>query len=280
MLIAAGMKLFGDDPIGWRIAPLLFGAITVTAVWLWTLALTADVALALFAAGITLVDGVIFVQSRIAMLDIFLIAFCVLGLAAFTAGEKRARAGRTPCAGTVSPATASASPGRASGRAGFSPSGSSRSSWSSRCSASGGCGSSNRGPAIFYAPETPGIGALGGAAAYVVAPFLAYFICYAPQLIRAHSLYEFVATHKNMIAIMDRHVVRSPLQVAVVDVARDVAPGLVSVRHPRQGRRRLDRGGPRGRHRRPAQSVRDACGPGGDPLGAHRRRAAPAPGDR
>ncbi len=92
MLIAAGIKLFGDNPLGWRVMPLLFGALTVTAVWLWAMALTANVALALYAAAITLVDGVIFVQSRIAMLDIFLICFCVLALAAFTAGENaRAR---------------------------------------------------------------------------------------------------------------------------------------------------------------------------------------------
>src|SRR5580698_7156166 len=87
MLIAAGVKMFGDTPFGWRAMPLLFGAFTVTALWLWTLALTGDVALSLFAAALTLVDGVVFVQSRIAMLDIFLICFCMLALAAFTAGE-------------------------------------------------------------------------------------------------------------------------------------------------------------------------------------------------
>ena len=46
------------------------------------------------------------------------------------------------------------------------------------------------------------MGPIGGAAAYLLAPFLAYFLCYVPQLVRAHSLYEFVATHQSMIAIM------------------------------------------------------------------------------
>jgi len=46
------------------------------------------------------------------------------------------------------------------------------------------------------------MGAVGGLAAYLAAPFLAYFLSYVPQLIRAHSLYEFIATHENMIAIM------------------------------------------------------------------------------
>ena len=40
MLIAEGMRLFGDNPFGWRAMSLVFGALTVTAVWLWTLALT------------------------------------------------------------------------------------------------------------------------------------------------------------------------------------------------------------------------------------------------
>src|SRR3569833_4400554 len=84
MLIALRLNLFGDNPIGWRILPLAFGALTVTAVWLWTLALTEDVALALFSAALTGLDGIVFVQARIAMLDIFLICFCVLALAAFT----------------------------------------------------------------------------------------------------------------------------------------------------------------------------------------------------
>ena len=95
----------------------------MTAVWLWTLALTADVALALFAAALTLLDGVVFVQARIAMLDIFLICFCVLALAAFTAGENARARGARDRAGICSAACVWGSPAPANGRAGFSPSG-------------------------------------------------------------------------------------------------------------------------------------------------------------
>jgi dolichyl-phosphate-mannose-protein mannosyltransferase len=201
MLIAAGIKLFGDNPFGWRVMPLLFGAVTVTGVWLWTLALTADVALALFASAITLIDGVIFVQSRIAMLDIFLIGFCVLALAAFTAGENARRRGDALlwhllagwCLGLAAACK-----------------------WSGWFLAFGLIALKlvvalfrhwrvrfeTPTPQDFYDPQAPAIGALGGVAAYLLAPFIAYFLCYAPQLIRAHSLYEFIATHENMIAIM------------------------------------------------------------------------------
>jgi dolichyl-phosphate-mannose-protein mannosyltransferase len=201
MLIAAGMRLFGDNPFGWRAMSLVFGALTVTGVWLWTLALTSDVALSLFAAAITLLDGIVFVQSRIAMLDVFLICFCVLALAAFTAGENARTKGAALRWHLIG--------GWCLGLAGACK-------WSGWFLA---CGLialklaiallrlwrtrfENPRPADFYSPNAPAIGVLGGLAAYLVAPFLAYFLSYSPQLVRAHSLYEFVATHKDMIAIM------------------------------------------------------------------------------
>ena len=201
MLIAAGLKLFGDNPLGWRAMPLLFGALTITAVWAWTMALTADVALAVFAAAITLVDGVIFVQSRIAMLDIFLICFCVLALAAFTAGERARERGEAIRWHLIA--------GYCLGLAGACK-------WSGWYLAFGlislklvvalfrhwGARFERASGDDFYRADAPALGVIGGFAAYLVAPFLAYFLAYAPQLIRAHSVYEFVATHKNMIAIM------------------------------------------------------------------------------
>jgi dolichyl-phosphate-mannose--protein O-mannosyl transferase len=201
MLIAAGVRLFGDNPVGWRAMSLLFGALTVTGVWLWALALTADVALALFAAALTLVDGIVFVQARIAMLDIFLIAFCVFALAAFTHAENAGERGEKLRWHLIA--------GWCLGLAGACK-------WSGWFLAYGlvailiaqallrfwRAAFEDARESDFFRPERPGLGVIGGAAAYLVAPFLAYFLCYAPQLIRAHSLYEFIATHENMIAIM------------------------------------------------------------------------------
>ena len=42
MLIAAGSLLFGDNPLGWRAASVLAGAVTLTAVLAWSLALLRD----------------------------------------------------------------------------------------------------------------------------------------------------------------------------------------------------------------------------------------------
>ena len=201
MLIAVGVKMFGDNPFGWRVMSLLFGAITVTAVWLWTLALTEDLTLALFSAAITLLDGIVFVQARIAMLDIFLIAFCTLALAAFTAGEKaRARGdaiGWHLLAGyLIGLAGACKWSGffLGFGLIGYKLVVALLRIWRVRFETPR--------PDDFYTPELPGIGVGGGLAAYLAAPFLAYFLCYAPQMIRAGSVWEFIATHRNMIAIM------------------------------------------------------------------------------
>jgi dolichyl-phosphate-mannose-protein mannosyltransferase len=197
MLIAAGVKLFGDDPLGWRVMSLLFGALTVTGVWLWTLALTEDVALSLFSAAITLLDGVVFVQSRIAMLDIFLICFCVFALAAFTKAEKNgALIWHVVCGLCLGLAGACKWSGwfLAFGLVGLKLAIALLRVWRVRFE--------DARASDFYSAGDPAIGVLGGLAAYVVAPFVAYFLCYAPQLVRAHSLYEFVVTHKNMIAIM------------------------------------------------------------------------------
>lgn len=201
MLIAAGLWAFGDNPFGWRAPSLLFGALTVVGVWLWTLSLTADVALALFAAALTLLDGVVFVQARIAMLDIFLVCFGVWALAAFTAGENaRGRGGAWAWHGLAGFCLGLAGACKwsgfflAAGLVALKLFGALLRAWGARFEAPR--------PSDFYRPEAPSLGVWGGVAAYALAPFLAYFLCYAPQMARAHSVYEFIATHRNMLSIM------------------------------------------------------------------------------
>ena len=201
MLIAVGMWEFGDNPFGWRAMSLLFGALTITAVWLWTLALTGDVALALFAAALTLVDGVVFVQARIAMLDIFLIFFCMLSITAYTMGENsRGRGGAFAWHLLAGAGLGLAGACKwsgfflAAGLVALKLFAALLRSWGARFDAPR--------PTDFYRPDAPRLGVLGGMAAYVLAPFLAYFICYVPQIIHAHRVYEFIGTHVNMISIM------------------------------------------------------------------------------
>ncbi|MXO71378.1 phospholipid carrier-dependent glycosyltransferase [Alteraurantiacibacter buctensis] len=79
-LIALGMLLFGDEPLGWRIMPLLFGILAlfgaVRAMWFLSLSRAASLLTGLF-----LVTGFpLLLQARIAMLDVFMLSFVMLGL--------------------------------------------------------------------------------------------------------------------------------------------------------------------------------------------------------
>jgi dolichyl-phosphate-mannose--protein O-mannosyl transferase len=94
LLISASVALFGDTPSGWRIASAVFGALTMAGVFLWTLALADSLKAALWAAATTLLDQILFVQARIAMLDVFLFAFVVAALAAFSYALKARHRGR------------------------------------------------------------------------------------------------------------------------------------------------------------------------------------------
>ena len=85
LLIATGIKTFGDNPWGWRIPGAVSGALTLVAIFLWTHLLVHDYVLALTACALTLFNSFLFVMSRVAMMDIFLVMFILWGLIAFTA---------------------------------------------------------------------------------------------------------------------------------------------------------------------------------------------------
>lgn len=77
-LLALGMALFGDNPLGWRIMPFVFGTLayfaSLRAMW----HASAD-RFATLAFGILLATGFhLLIQSRIAMLDIFMAAFLAI----------------------------------------------------------------------------------------------------------------------------------------------------------------------------------------------------------
>jgi len=84
LIMAIGMKAAGDNPFGWRIAGALCGALTVVAVYLWVCLLIQDTGLAFLAAGLTLFNNFLFVMSRIATVDVFLMVFLMWSLVAYT----------------------------------------------------------------------------------------------------------------------------------------------------------------------------------------------------
>ncbi len=81
-LIAAGMMLFGDNSLGWRFFSTLAGTGTVLGIFAMAWLIFGRVRTATLAAIFALLNITIFIQARIAMLDGFMAAFVVLGLAA------------------------------------------------------------------------------------------------------------------------------------------------------------------------------------------------------
>jgi len=79
-LIGAGIRLFGFNTAGWRVAPLVAGTLSIAVMYLLARRLLRSTLAASLAAGLLTFDFLHFVMSRTAMLDIFVVFF---GLAAF-----------------------------------------------------------------------------------------------------------------------------------------------------------------------------------------------------
>lgn len=94
-LIASGLGLFGDNPLGWRFMSVVFGASTLGAIYLWARALFAERRAALMTVALSAVNHHVFVMSRVGMLDSFMVAFMAGGLAAWTWAERAASASNT-----------------------------------------------------------------------------------------------------------------------------------------------------------------------------------------
>lgn len=90
-LIAASIATFGDNALGWRYPATLFGALAIVAIYLCGLALFAAQGPAVAAALIAACNQMLYVQARIAMLDIFALGFGLFATAAFMHGFRRER---------------------------------------------------------------------------------------------------------------------------------------------------------------------------------------------
>ncbi len=85
LLLSIGIRAAGDNPLGWRVASAVCGALALVAIFLWTYLLLQDTRLAALAAGLTVFNNFWFVMSRIGMMDAFLMLFLTWSLVAFTA---------------------------------------------------------------------------------------------------------------------------------------------------------------------------------------------------
>jgi len=79
-ILALGIALFGDRPLGWRIMPVLFGTLGLFAAMrgMWFASLSRFAAIV---CGVLLTTAFpLLVQSRIAMLDIFMASLTLIAL--------------------------------------------------------------------------------------------------------------------------------------------------------------------------------------------------------
>ena len=83
--IALGIRLFGADELGWRVAAAVAGALTVVLLVRMTRRMTGSTALGCLAGLLLALDGLHFVQSRIAMLDVFLVLWTTAAAACLVA---------------------------------------------------------------------------------------------------------------------------------------------------------------------------------------------------
>ena len=76
-LIAGGIEIFGFNSLGYRIALVLAGAITIALLYLLARKILRSTLGAALAAGLLVIDPLHFVQSRTSMLDVFVPMFAV-----------------------------------------------------------------------------------------------------------------------------------------------------------------------------------------------------------
>jgi len=87
LIIAGTIKLFGDNPWGWRIAPVIFGTIAVLAMYWLVRSARGSAWIALGAATLMSVDNLFLLHGRIATLDIFFVTFMIVAVALYLNGR-------------------------------------------------------------------------------------------------------------------------------------------------------------------------------------------------
>ena len=95
-LIAAGIEVLGDTPVGWRVPGAAAGALSVLLTYLIGLRVFGRIGPAALAGLLLATDGLFLVQARTSMLDIFLALFTVLGAWLLLVDRDRSGLGDAP----------------------------------------------------------------------------------------------------------------------------------------------------------------------------------------
>jgi dolichyl-phosphate-mannose--protein O-mannosyl transferase len=88
-LIGLSMAIFGDTPVGWRALSTVAGVATMLAIYAVALRFFDDVRTAATAALLVLLNQMLFIQSRIGMLEVFAGAFLFGAVALLVWGQGR-----------------------------------------------------------------------------------------------------------------------------------------------------------------------------------------------
>lgn len=91
-LIAAGEQLFGYNSVGWRVSAAVVGSLAVLVLFRVARRMTRSTLLGGVAGLLLALDGLEFVQSRVAMLDIFVMFWLLAGFACLVVDRDRYRA--------------------------------------------------------------------------------------------------------------------------------------------------------------------------------------------
>jgi predicted membrane-bound dolichyl-phosphate-mannose-protein mannosyltransferase len=87
LLIALSMQILGNNGYGWRIPSVIFGSVGVLVFYLLMKKIATYKMVPLVATFLFSFDNLVFVQSRIATLDIFALTFMLLGLYWYFSGH-------------------------------------------------------------------------------------------------------------------------------------------------------------------------------------------------
>ncbi len=79
LMIAFSMLLIGNNGYGFRLPSVVFGTLSILVLYLLLKRVSGDKLLSLIAAFLFSFDNLVFVHSRIATLDIFVLFFMILG---------------------------------------------------------------------------------------------------------------------------------------------------------------------------------------------------------
>jgi dolichyl-phosphate-mannose-protein mannosyltransferase len=92
LIMAGGIKLFGDNPYGWRLGSVLFGLIALIAMYALVRGAGGSEWFAVGATGVMSLDNLMMIHSRIGTLDIYYVAMALVAAALYVR-EKPALAG-------------------------------------------------------------------------------------------------------------------------------------------------------------------------------------------